>query len=176
MIPDRQKLTVSDEEHFRLLDYPVIEDYPSLLFYIQRNQNFNTVVYEINYTPDQILNLNEPILIHWLRYEEGVMVEKQPLNYIQKKLAYGYKFKVISNELVQFEIVSYDDIRFFLGKNKAGRYKVYFVENNINISLQSVYIFAEDLGVFPQVKWAELFGINSVTDEPFYKKIVFDEL
>lgn len=32
----------------RPLDYPVLSDYPELLFYIQRNQNINTVIYELN--------------------------------------------------------------------------------------------------------------------------------
>ena len=176
MISGKQYITVDLEEQSKPSDYPIIEDYPSLLFYIQRNQNHNTVVYELNYTPIQMLNLNKPVLIHWLRYEDGHSVEKQQLNYLQRKLAYGYKFEVISGELIEFEFVSYDEIKFFLGKDNTGRFRVFFIDKGINIVLESVYIFAEDLGVFPQVKWAELFGKTSDSGQEFYKKIGLDGL
>lgn len=119
MITGKQFTTVHLEERSKPSDYPDIEDYPSLLFYIQRNQNHNTVVYELNYTPNQMLNLCNPVLIHWLRYEDGHFVEKQQLNYLQKKLAYGYKFEVISGELIEFEFVSYDEIRFYLDRKSV---------------------------------------------------------
>ena len=175
MISDKPYTSIPYEALNRPPGYPVIEDYPALLFYIQRNQNHNTVVYELNYKSGALLDLNEPMLIHWLRFENGRFVEKQPLNYIQKKLAYGYKPKVISSDLIAFEMVSYDEIRFFLGKDKHNRYRVYFVDNGINIILKSVYIYAEDLGVFPQVKWAELSGEVVDSGAYFYKKIVFED-
>ncbi len=176
MISNKQFVTLPYEEHSKPTDYPEIEDYPELLFYIQRNQNHNTVVYEVNYNSGQLLNLTEPILVHWLRFENQKVVEKQSLNYIQKKLAYGYRFKVISNELISFEIISYDDMKFYLGKNAEGRFKVYFIDNGLNIVLESIYIYAEDLGVFPQVKWAEIFGVVSDTGQKLFKRIELDGL
>lgn len=176
MISDKKFSTVHLEEHSKPSDYPDIEDYPGMLFYIQRNQNHNTVVYELNYTPNQMLNLCNPVLIHWLRYEDSRFVEKQQLNYLQKKLAYGYKFEVISGELIEFEFVSYDEIKFYIGKDNFGRYRVFFIDKGINIVLESVYIFAEDQGVFPQVKWAELYGKTSDSGQAFYKRIGLDGL
>lgn len=176
MISKKQFISIPYEELSKPADYPIIEDYPSLLFFIQRNQNHNTVVYELNVSAGGLLNLEEPMSLHWLRYENGHYVEKQPLNYIQKKLAYGYKHRVIANDLVAFEIVSYDEIRFYLGKGMGDRYHAFFVENGINIQLQSVYIYAEDLGVFPQVKYAEISGIVASSGEDFYKRIIFEDL
>jgi len=36
-----------------------------------------------------------------------------------------------------------------------------------------IYIYAEDLGVFPLVKFAEFFGKNAVTGDKYYKKLIF---
>lgn len=176
MISNKQFVILPYEEKSKPVDYPIIEDYPELLFYIQRNQNHNTVIYEVNYTSDQLLNLNDPIRIHWLRFSGYNEVEKQNLNYIQKKLAYGYRFNIISNTLLSFEIISYDEIKFFLGKDERGRYRAFFIENDTNVILESIYIYAEDLGVFPQVKWAEIYGKVSGTEQKILKRIEFDNL
>lgn len=151
--------------------YPFIEDYDRLLFYIQRNQNINSVVYEVNLLPGNLLNLHQPIDIHWLKYEKNGDTERQELNYLQKKLAYGYEHRVISNELVEFRFVSYDQMVFYLGKNNVGNFKVFTKISEKNIELHSIYIYAEDFGVFPQVKFAEFFGSDVTTGDIFYKKL-----
>lgn len=159
------------EESGRPDHYPCIDDYDTLLFYIQRNQNLNAVIYELNQNSTGLINLNEPIKIHWLKYEMDQEVVHQELNLIQKKLAYGYHHEIISNDLVSFRFVSYDDMKFYIGKNNLGRYKTYFTWQGLNVELRSIYIHAEDLGVFPQVKFAEFFGISVADQKNFYKRI-----
>lgn len=171
---DKYFKTTNYEQASRPDDYPTIEDYKGLLFYIQRNQNYSTVVYEINLQSGNLINLNEPILIHWLKFDENNYPEKQQLNYIQKKLAYGYHFDVISDDLIEFRFVSYDLIRFFLAKDNSGQFKVFFTESGKNVQLKSIFIYSEDLGVFPQVKWAEFYGKNSSDNSDFYKKLMFN--
>jgi len=151
--------------------YPEIEDYDTLLFYIQRNQNLNAVIYEVNYDQAGLVNLSEPIKIHWLKYETDRQVVQQDLNFIQKKLAYGYLHEVISHELLAFRFVSYDNMKFYIAKNKADRFRVFFTWQGQNIELISIYIHAEDMGVFPQVKFAEFFGKSTNDDTPFFKRL-----
>jgi hypothetical protein len=150
--------------------YPYIEDYGDLLFYIQRNQNLNAVIYEINYQSG-LINLNDPMKIHWLKYGENDLVVQQELNIIQKKLAYGYSHQVINHELLIFQFVSYEDMKFYIAKNTDGRFRVFFSWHGQNVELAYIYIYAEDMGVFPQVKFAEFFGTISSTKELFYKKL-----
>ncbi|MBK8347813.1 MAG: DUF4833 domain-containing protein [Saprospiraceae bacterium] len=152
--------------------YPVLEDYHDLLFYIQRNQNLNSVIYEVNLQSGELLNLSKPIRIQWLKYNQDGSSEKQELNYIQQKLAYGYQHKIITNELVQFSFVSYDQMNFYIGKDTSGRYRVYTVLEGANIELHSVYVYAEDFGVFPQVKFIEFFGKTATSGDKFYKKLL----
>src|SRR3954452_17345983 len=77
-------LSISAQEKF-----PVPSGNNKQLFYLQRTANTNTIVYELNYN-NRDLDVEEPIHVYWIRYtEQG---QKEELNYIQKKFAYGVKF------------------------------------------------------------------------------------
>ena len=141
------------------------------MFYIQRNQNTNTVVYDVNLGEKDIININEPILINWIKFDRHGNQETQELNYIQKKLAYGYTFNVISNDLIEFSFVSYEKMKFYLFKSLGKSFKVAAILDGVNTIIDRIYIYAEDLGVFPQVKYAEFFGRNQMTNKATYKKL-----
>ncbi len=158
----------------RPMHYPDIDDYPELLFYIQRNMNINTVIYETNFLPGGVLNLDEPIRISWLHFDDDLNREPKELNLIQQKLAYGYHHCVINPELISFRFVSYDQLTFYLAKNKAGRYRVFVNAHEDRVELKNIYIYAEDLGVFPQVKYAELFGMFQAESAGYYQKLIFE--
>ncbi|MBK9149782.1 MAG: DUF4833 domain-containing protein [Saprospiraceae bacterium] len=70
--------------------YPEPEMYANRLFYIQRNQNSNAVIYEANLLAGGLLNLDEPISIHWIQFDPVTGEEKSSRSTIfRKKLAYG---------------------------------------------------------------------------------------
>jgi len=171
-IQTEQNTTLHKGEEGRPKDYPTLDDYSELLFFIQRNQNINTVVYEVNLLPGGILNLSDPISIYWVYYDDKMEKTIKQLNYIQKKLAYGYHHTVISSELVEFRFVSYDQMVFYLAKDKQNRFRVFTKFADKNIELSMMYIFAEDLGVFPQVKFVEFFGTENTSNNVFYQKLI----
>lgn len=155
--------------------YPEPEMYANRLFYIQRNQNSNAVIYEANLLAGGLLNLDEPISIHWIQFDPATGEEKiQSLNHIQKKLAYGYHFDVVHPDLIRFKFVSYDDLVFYLVRANNGTYKVATDIAGQSAYLNSIYIYAEDLGVFPQVRFAELFGSSRNEGKPLYQKIILN--
>lgn len=151
--------------------YPDVDDYNNLLFYIQRNQNLSTVVYEVNLQYADLVNISQPILMHWLQFDQLGMTEKKELNYIQKKMAYGYTFNIISSDLLEFRFVSYDKMKFYLGKNSDGRFKVYSKMDGHMIEIGSMFVYSEDYGVFPQVKFVEFYGKKTDSGDTFYKKL-----
>ena len=163
--------TLVKGQYGRPENYPDIEKYDNLLFYIQRNQNSNTVVYEANYLNNNLINFNDPISIKWIKFLDNNEQEIQPLNYIQQKLAYGYNFKVISADLIEFCFVSYSEMKFYLSKNKNGSFKVSTYLEGVLATLDSIYIYAEDMGIFPQVKFAEFFGRCQKTNSEIYHKL-----
>jgi hypothetical protein len=150
------------------LDYP-IPSKEGLLFYIQRNQNIDTVVYELNFNTCGDLILDEPMKVYWIKYNE--LQEESSLNYIQNKLAYGYKSSLINQDLIEFEFVCYAK-KFFISKEK-GTYKVMTKINGTYAKLTNIYVYAEEYGVFPDVKFVEFFGNDALNNASCYEKIIF---
>lgn len=156
-----------NEQRGRPRDYPVPQ-VENLLFYIQRNYNSDAIVYQLNLNLDGLININEPIKVFWIRYSEGNKIKE--LNYLQKKLAYGYTSAQISQNLFEFELVSYSK-RFFLAKQEDNSYKVFTSINSEQAILNNVYIHADEDGVFPDVKFIELYGNKCGESDIKYEKI-----
>lgn len=153
--------------------YPEPEMYPNRLFYIQRNQNTNAVIYEANTLHGGLLNLSNPITVNWVEFDPETGAEStHGLNQMQKKLAYGYNFEVIHHDLIRFNFVSYSDLTLYLAKTGEGDYRVVTQIEGTKAFLHRIYIYAEDFGVFPQVRFAELFGKNTETQLPVYQKLI----
>lgn len=149
--------------------YPCPPYSENLLFYIQRNQNTNTVVYELNRLLDGRINPEFPINVFWLRFSEDCKV--QELNYIQNKLAYGYESTQINDVAFEFELVSYRRLKFYIGKDKDGRFKAYTKINGVMAIITNFYVFVEDFGLFPDVKYIELYGEDMDHSTYLYEKI-----
>lgn len=155
--------------------FPVPAQTTELLFYIQRNQNENTVIYEINRDKSGLINLDLPMVAYWKMYTQGGKIKG--LNYIQNKLAYGYTSNSVSNDLVQFNFVSYGDINFYIVKKEvsADDYYVSCLINERQSVLKNIYVYAHELGVFPDVKFIELYGEELETGIPVYQKIFIEK-
>ena len=151
-------------------DYPVPEATDDLLFYIQRNQNKNTVVYNLNRNNLGQIHQDYPMNVSWINYSDGGV--RKELNQIQNKLAYGYNSKVINSETFEFHFVSYERLRFFIAKQEGKQFKALLKINEEMSILNNVYVYAEEIGVFPQVKFIELFGESLQTREAVYQRIL----
>lgn len=170
-------LTSLDKSQFKIFgERGLPENYPSpsqidgLLFYIQRNLNMNTVVYVLNLNMDGLINETMPLKVYWLKYTSGGII--QELNYIQNKLAFGYKAEKIDNHTFEISMVSYDKLRFFLARNKFGGYSINTKINGNDAYLNNIYVYADELGLFPDVKYIELYGVESNNLFPCYQKIL----
>jgi hypothetical protein len=155
--------------------YPMIEGIDGLLFYIQRNQNINTVIYSLNFLSRDVLNHYDPIKIEWIKFKENGDQDMMEINYIQRSLAYGYDHKVISNDLIEFNFVSYPSLKFFLIRNEDHTYIVKSRLEEQLVVIDHIYVFAEDLGVFPQVKFVEFYGHTNDDNKAFYYKLIIDQ-
>ncbi len=149
-------------------NYP-IPDVSDMLFYIQRNQNPNTVIYQIQKDCSGSFVRNNPIYVFWRQFDNNG--KDKPLNYIQRKLAYGYDYDVINNDAIQMNIISYPNYKIFITKNDEQIYKAVSKINNRWAELSNVYVFVEEQGAFPVVKYLELYGIQIDTGLPCYEKI-----
>ena len=148
--------------------YPVPEKTKDLLFYIQRNHNLNTVVYRANLSADGSINEEQPITIQWIRYDDAG--ETRALTVMQSKLAYGCNFKKINYHSFQFQFVSYDALTFYLSKHNND-FAVFYKRDDEYIRLTNIYVHADEFGLFPDVKFIELYGTTVENNRVILQKI-----
>ncbi len=152
------------------LTFPVPSGIPNQLFYLQRDPNTNTVIYQLNVNQAGQVDEDEPIRIFWIRYaEQG---QQQDLNFIQRKFAYGVKAKKIGPDKYELRFAAYSKRPFYLMKAGPDRaFHVYTAIANKQSVLDRIYLRIEG-GTFwvPNVKYVELKGINPATREPVVER------
>lgn len=153
------------------LKFPTPKGIKNQLFYLQRDPNTNTIIYELNVDAKGEVNRSEPILVYWLRYDDNG--EKKDLSYIQRKFAYGIQTKELAKDQYEIRFVSHKKIPMYLMISKDDqKFHVYVTVNNKKIELSKIFVRIEG-GSFwlPNVKYVELTGINTATDTPVVERI-----
>jgi hypothetical protein len=92
------------------------------LFYVQRLPNANTIIYELN-APNGHIDEDNPIHPYWIRYASKN--ERDDLNYIQRKFAYGLATKKTGNDQWDVRFVSYKRLPLLLTKGSDGKYHIF---------------------------------------------------
>lgn len=142
---------------------------PNLLFFVQRDPNTNTIVYELNLNSKGVLNEEEPIKIYWLRYADGG--GKQELNFIQRKFAYGLHVKKLSAEKFELKFVSYSKRTLYLQKGPDGKWHVYAAIQQKPSVLDRVFVRIEGGTLWvPNVVYAEFKGRESATGKEIVER------
>lgn len=153
------------------LKFPTPKGIKNQLFYLQRDPNTNTIIYELNVNAKGEVNRTEPVLVYWLRYDDNG--EKKDLSYIQRKFAYGIQTKEIGKDQYEIRFVSHKKIPMYLNYSKEDqKFHVYVTVNNKKIELDKIFVRIEG-GSFwlPNVKYVELSGTNTATDTPVVERI-----
>lgn len=146
--------------------YPVPPQNDHSLFYINRSNNTNAIMYEVNTNADGTLNSEQPVHVFWLRYSEDSTVAE--LNYIQRKYAYGVNSRPYGGKensyVVQF--VSYAKKSIFVMPKGGGKYGAYTSINGKLAELKKVWIELNG-GTFwfPTIVYVELIGKDPVTQQ-----------
>jgi phosphatidylglycerophosphate synthase len=153
------------------LTFPVPSGIANQLFYLQRDPNTNTVVYQLNVNSAGQLDEQEPVRVFWIRYtEQG---QQQDLNFIQRKFAYGLTAKKLSVNKYELKFAAYNKLPFYLLKSSVDKsFHVFTVIANQQIVLTRVYLHIEG-GTFwvPNVKYIEFKGWNAATRQPVVQRV-----
>ncbi len=152
-------------------EYPIPPDKRERLFYIQRNHNRNTIVYDANFDEQGNLNHKKPIDVYWIRYEEDG--RRMELREIEKIFAYGVKCVEKNQPDSQFrvKIVAAEDRKFQLIQKNPFVADIHTSINKKPSILEHLYIFADNSGFWPKVKYIELFGRDAASGADNYEKI-----
>lgn len=148
-------------------DYPRPTKTTQSLFFIQRNLNSNTIVYDVDLKNGKIKS-NHPIDVYWLRY--GDDAGRHELTWLQSIIAYGYSSKRIDNRY-RIRLKAYNE-RFVELRLVDGNWKAMTKINNIDCYLQNVYVYADESSIFPDVKYADIYGIHPDTGEQVVERIL----
>ncbi len=155
--------------------YPVPPKTPERLFYIQRNHNENTIVYDARFDQSGNLDKDHPIHVYWIRYQEHGQV--MPLRTVERLFAYGvktYPLKGNSDEY-KVDLVATDKRNFLLKQTAPFKAVIYTRINGQEAVLDHLYIYADNSGVWPKVIYVELFGLNPKTGGEMYEKMMVDD-
>jgi hypothetical protein len=141
--------------------FPTPPENSNRLFYVQRTPNTNTIIYELN-SKDGQLDPESPVHVYWIKYNEKG--QKEELNYIQRKFAYGLTSKPLGNDKYDIRFVSYKKFPLTLMKGGDGKYHIFATVQQRQMILEYVFIKIEG-GSFwlPNVVDVELKGIDPAT-------------
>ncbi len=148
---------IKAEKHYTT---PVLTN--STLFYLQRDPNANTVMYDLNTLSDGSLNPENPLHVYWLKYNERGQNEE--LNYIQRKFAYGITATPKAGNGYDIRFVSYKKFPMTLMKHTDGKYHIFALIANKQIILKNLFVRVEG-GSFwiPNILYVEVKGTDPVT-------------
>lgn len=154
------------------LIFPIPPDSPIRLFYIQRSNNSNTVIYDANMLKNSSLNPKEPVHTYWIRYAEGGV--KEELSTIQRTLAYGLHTNKMKDNIGSYEgcFFAYRKRKFVVKMNKDNEPIALFPINGKLQILDHVWVQVEEAGLTPKIPYIELFGKDIKSGLPVYEKFV----
>ena len=142
-----------------------------MLFYLQRSRNENTVIYDLNRKADGTVDAGNPINVYYIRFARDG--KPWPLKWIERKFAYGYSHKKLKNQGgFQIELVAYDERKIELIPSN-GSYKPYMTIAGQRALLRHIYVYADESGFWPKVRFVEIFGENPYSGAPIYERIDF---
>ncbi len=154
----------------RPADYPRPPKTPERLFFLQRNLNANTIVYDLNFSEPGKLDSKKPLQVYWLRYEEGG--KRAELSWVQRKFGFGYSARPLKDQpgVFEVELVAYDRRKLLLKPKPDGRYAAILPIAGKPAELTHIYVYADESGWWPDVKYVDLFGREVETGRPLRER------
>jgi len=143
----------------------------NMLFFLQRDPDANTVIYELNYGMDGKLDAKAPVKGSWIRYSEDGKCRE--LTGIESRFAYGLKCKALGNEEFEIRLVAYKKMPLYLKKcEQDNKYKIYVKDEGKDYLLKRVFVRVKGGSFwFPRVEYIDLITVNSASGIEFLKRI-----
>lgn len=151
-------------------DFPTPPQTDKSLFFIQRNKNKNTIVYDANMLPDGNFARSRPIDVYWLRYSSTG--GRGELTWLQRTFAFGYNHKKDGTGKGHWiTLTAYDGRKIHLEKTKDGRPIATISINGKYSQLVNIWVYAVESGTWPKVFHVDLHGKDMITGKPVFERI-----
>ncbi len=138
--------------------YPEPED-QNLVFYLQRSDNTNTIVYAVNRRADGTIDAGDPVLVYWRWYEEGG--EKRELTFLQRNLAFGVQLAPSKDHPGDYvaSLNAYPNIPVLIDHARDGTARALMTIAGKPAQLVCVYVtWRQPIIIIPQVLYIDFFG------------------
>lgn len=141
----------------------------SKLFYIQRDPNTNTLIYELNTDKNGELDTDNPLHVYWIRYADKG--QREELSYIQRKFAYGVTTKPIKNDEFDVRFVAYKKMPLNLQRSTDGKYHIFATIAKKQAILNRIFVKI-DGGSFwiPNIVYVEMTGTDPATGKEIVER------
>lgn len=141
----------------------------SKLFYVQRDPNTNTIIYELNTDKAGVLDKEDPLHVYWIKY--GDKGQKEELNYIQRKFAYGVNVKPLKNDEYDVRFVCYKKLALSLARSDDGKYHIFAPIAKKQAILNRIFVRVEGGTLFvPNILYVELKGTDPETGKEIVER------
>jgi len=147
---------------------PVPKGINNMLFYLQRDPDANTVVYQLNIKNGE-LNADDPVNAFWVKYADKGQVKQ--LSALQRRLAYGLRAKALGNGRHELRFVSYPKLPLYLVK-EGSDYNVLTKVDQRNLILNHIFVRVKEGTLnFPKVEYVELIGTDAESGRALIHRI-----
>lgn len=154
------------------IDFPAPPYTKKSLFYIYRNLNNHSVVYEINKLANGSIDTENPFKIYWNRV--GEKHRYRELNYMERTFAYGLKFDPLKNGKVHAAFVARKDYAIDAYIDEKGQATALMKIDNKMSKLVKIFVQVAEDGWWPKIAYVEFFGTDIKTNLPTYEKLLID--
>lgn len=141
--------------------FPVPPPSKTLLFYVQRNKNANTIVYEANRDADGRFVAKEPVRAQWIRHTDGG--KREPLGVFESNMAYGVRVNGITDGRPDMRFVASQRFPFTVWTTADGQAEARMMIGGRYARLDHVEVQAVEGSWLPKVAYVDLIGIDLVT-------------
>lgn len=151
-------------------DYPIPKT-DHLLFYLQRNHNANTIVYDANFDKDGNLDPQKPVDVYWLRYDEKG--QRMELRTIERWRVFGVTCEKADNEYdYRVKLAAKKSVKFWLRQTAPFEAEIVTDIDGIPSKLDHLFVTLDKESFFFKVKYGEFFGNSLESGAETYYKIV----
>lgn len=141
-----------------------------LLFYIQRNKNANTIVYEARLDATGQLASKDPVQVTWIRYTEGG--KREDISLLESTVAYGVKHRGNDRGTARMAFVASDRYPFTVAVGEHGQAEARMMINGRHARLHHVEINAVEGTFWPKVTHVDIHGTDLRTGAPVMERYI----
>jgi hypothetical protein len=125
------------------------------LFTLERSENKNYLIYELNFR-ERFIDQKNPVTVYWDMVENGGKLE--PLNSLEKKRAYGIDIHEVKKDSVVFSILPVPEFKLTVQKRicRAVNSHYAFWPNEKDHYVKKIFVHMKSFIIIPKIERVDI--------------------